>query len=66
MDFIGNDIIDIDCSKVFWLISEVELNKFWDVKVKYDQFNLKLIGKMDKEIKEMLMKCYQVVIKCLM
>ncbi|MBX9496617.1 carboxy terminal-processing peptidase [Yersinia enterocolitica] len=63
MDFTGNDTIDIDRSKAPWPTSEAELNKLWDAKVKYDQLNLKLTGKTDKEIKETLTKRYQAAIK---
>lgn len=65
MDFIGNDIYNFDCSKVFWLKNEVELNVLWDSKVKFDELSLKLVGKMDKEICEILICCYKFVICCL-
>jgi carboxyl-terminal processing protease len=63
MVFTGNDSIDIDRDKAPWPTSEAELNKLWDAKVKYDQLNLKLTGKTEKEIKETLTKRYQAAIK---
>lgn len=65
MDFIGNDNFNFDCFKVLWLKDEVELNKLWDVKVKFDQLSLKLVGKDDKEICDILICCYKFVICCL-
>lgn len=62
MDFIGNDIYNFDCSKVFWSKNEVELNVLWDSKVKFDELSLKLVGKMDKEICEILICRYKFVI----
>ncbi|OCQ53320.1 Tail-specific protease precursor [Photorhabdus australis subsp. thailandensis] len=63
MNFDGNDTIDIDRSKAPWPQSVEELNRLWDAKVKYDWLNLKLTGKDDKEIKEVLIKRYQFALK---
>ena len=63
MDFTGNDTIDIDRSKAPWAKDQAELNRLWDAKVKYDQLNLKLTGKTDKEIRETLTKRYQSAMK---
>ncbi|MBS9427944.1 carboxy terminal-processing peptidase [Photorhabdus akhurstii] len=63
MNFDGNDTIDIDRSKAPWPQSVEELNKLWDAKVKYDWLNLKLSGKEDNKIKEMLTKRYQSALK---
>lgn len=63
MDFTGTDTIDLDRSKSPWPKDVAELNQLWDAKVKYDQLNLKLTGKSDKEIKETLTKRYQSAIK---
>lgn len=62
----GNDVIDMDRSKAPWPTSVEELNKLWDARIKNDQLNLKLAGKTDVQIKEMLTKRYQFAIKRLM
>ncbi|MBD8161335.1 carboxy terminal-processing peptidase [Erwinia persicina] len=59
MNFTGNDTIDIDRSKAPWPKSTAELNELWDAKVKYDELSLKLAGKDEKEIREVLTKRYQ-------
>ncbi|WP_413449744.1 carboxy terminal-processing peptidase [Erwinia sp. LJJL01] len=59
MNFTGNDTIDIDRSKSPWPKSTAELNALWDAKVKYDELSLKLAGKDEKEIREVLTKRYQ-------
>ncbi|NHB95966.1 carboxy terminal-processing peptidase [Photorhabdus stackebrandtii] len=63
MSFGGNDTIDVDRSKAPWPQNIEELNKLWDAKVKYDWLNLKLTGKDDKEIKQVLTKRYQSALK---
>ncbi|CAQ83946.1 MULTISPECIES: carboxy terminal-processing peptidase [Photorhabdus] len=63
MNFDDNDTIDVDRSKAPWPQSVEELNRLWDAKVKYDWLNLKLAGKDDKEIKEVLTKRYQFALK---
>ncbi|WON78798.1 carboxy terminal-processing peptidase [Serratia sp. UGAL515B_01] len=63
MDFTGTDTIDLDRSKAPWVKDKAELDQLWNAKVKYDQLNLKLTGKTDKEIRETLTKRYQSAIK---
>ncbi len=63
MNFTGNDTIDVDRSKAPWPKDKAELDRLWDAKVKYDQLNLKLTGKTDKEIRDTLTKRYQFAIK---
>lgn len=63
MDFSGNDTIDIDRSKAPWPQTTAELNQLWDAKVKYDELSLKLTGKDEKEIREVLTKRYQFAIR---
>ncbi len=63
MDFTGKDTIDLDRAKAPWPKSVEELNQLWAAKVKYDELNLKLTGKTDKEIKDVLTKRYQFAIK---
>lgn len=63
MRFDGNDEIDIDRSKAPWPKTVQELDQLWNAKVKYDALNLKLTGKSDKEIRQILTKRYQFSIK---
>ncbi|WP_437613259.1 carboxy terminal-processing peptidase [Erwinia sp. V71] len=63
MNFSGNDTIDLDRAKAPWPKTVAELNALWDAKVKYDQLSLKLTGKEDKEIREILTKRYQFAIR---
>jgi len=63
MNFSGNDTIDIDRSKSPWPKSTSELNDLWDAKVKYDELSLKLAGKNEKEIREVLTKRYQFAVR---
>ena len=63
MVFTGNDTIDIDRSKAPWPKSTEELNTLWDAKVKYDELSLKLAGKDEKEIREVLTKRYQFAVR---
>ncbi|MDU6412027.1 MAG: tail-specific protease, partial [Yersiniaceae bacterium] len=63
MDFTGNDTIDLDRSKAPWPKDINELNSLWDAKVKYDELNLRLTGKDEKEIREVLSKRYHFAIK---
>lgn len=63
MSFTGNDTIDIDRSKSPWPKSSAELNQLWDAKVKYDELSLKLAGKNEKEIRDVLTKRYQFAIR---
>ena len=58
MNFSGNDTIDIDRAKAPWPKDQSELNALWDAKVKYDQLSLKLAGKDDNEIRDVLTKRY--------
>ncbi|RWR03815.1 carboxy-terminal protease [[Pantoea] beijingensis] len=63
MNFTGNDTIDIERAKAPWPKSVAELNGLWDAKVKYDELSLKLTGKDEKEIREILTKRYQFAIR---
>lgn len=63
MNFTGNDTIDIDRAKAPWPKDQAELNALWDAKVKYDELSLKLAGKDDKEIREVLTKRYNFAIR---
>ena len=63
MNFTGNDTIDIDRKNAPWPKNSDELNALWDAKVKYDELSLKLTGKDEKEIREVLTKRYQFAIR---
>lgn len=63
IDFTGNETIEIDRTKLPWPKSTKELNALWNDKVKYDELNLKLIGKDDKKIRDTLTKRYQFAIR---
>ncbi|MVT80184.1 carboxy terminal-processing peptidase [Pantoea agglomerans] len=63
MNFSGNDTIDIDRAKAPWPKDQSELNALWDAKVKYDQLSLKLAGKDDNEIRDVLTKRYNFSIR---
>ena len=63
MNFSGNDSIDIDRAKAPWPKDQAELNALWDAKVKYDQLSLKLAGKDDNEIRDVLTKRYNFAIR---
>ncbi|MEN4571621.1 carboxy terminal-processing peptidase [Pantoea agglomerans] len=63
MNFGGNDTIDIDRAKAPWPKDQSELNALWDAKVKYDQLSLKLAGKDDNEIRDVLTKRYNFAIR---
>ncbi|MGC0928257.1 carboxy terminal-processing peptidase [Pantoea agglomerans] len=63
MNFSGNDAIDIDRAKAPWPKDQSELNALWDAKVKYDQLSLKLAGKDDNEIRDVLTKRYNFAIR---
>lgn len=63
MNFSGNDTIDIDRAKAPWPKDQAELNALWDAKVKYDQLSLKLAGKNDDEIRDVLTKRYNFAIR---
>lgn len=63
MDFNGNDSIEIDRSKTPWPMAKATLDKLWYNKVKYDRLNLKITGKDDKEIRNILTKRYQLAIQ---
>lgn len=63
MDFSSNDTIELNRSKAPWPKNIQELNRLWDSKVKHDELNLKLDGKEDETIREILTKRYQLSVK---
>jgi carboxyl-terminal processing protease len=63
MNFTGNDSINLDRTKAPWPKDATELDQLWDQKVKYDELNLKLTGKNDQEIRDILGKRYRFAMK---
>ncbi|MBD2815106.1 carboxy terminal-processing peptidase [Xenorhabdus sp. Flor] len=59
----GNDTLETERDKAPWSTSVEELDNLWDAKIKSDWINLKLSGKNDKEIKEVLTKRYRTLLK---
>lgn len=66
MDFSGNDEVDFNREEIAWPTSETELNVYWDKRVKYDELSLSLSGKNEKQIREILTKRYNRVLKMIM
>ncbi|MWN89354.1 carboxy terminal-processing peptidase [Gilliamella sp. Pra-s65] len=63
MDFSTNDEVDFNREEIAWPTSETELNAYWDKRVKYDELSLSLSGKDEKQIREVLTKRYNRVLK---
>lgn len=63
MVFTSDDTFQLDRSKASWAKNVDELNALWDAKIKYDELILKLAGKNDKEIRDILNKRYQFAIR---
>ncbi|OCG46539.1 C-terminal processing peptidase [Gilliamella sp. Choc5-1] len=66
MDFSANDEIDFNREEIAWPTSENELNIYWNKRVKYDELSLSLSGKNEKEIRNVLSKRYNRVLKTIM
>lgn len=58
LDFSADEQFDVDREHVPWAVAEAELNEFWRKRVKYDALNLKLAGKDQKAIVDVLTKRY--------
>ncbi|NIF20201.1 carboxy terminal-processing peptidase [Candidatus Pantoea multigeneris] len=63
MNFSSNATIDIDRAKAPWPKDEAELNALWQARVTYDELNLKLTGKSEQEIRDILTKRYNFAIR---
>lgn len=63
MDFSANDEVDFNREEIAWPTSESELDVYWDKRVKYDELSLSLSGKNEKQIREILTKRYNRVLK---
>lgn len=57
------DVLEYDREDAEWAKTTDELNEFWRQRVKYDSLNLKLAGKDQEKIKELLTKRYERAIK---
>lgn len=66
MDFSTNENIDFKREDISWASTEEELDDYWDKRVKYDELSLSLSGKNEKEIREVLTKRYNRVLKTLL
>ena len=63
MDFSTNDEIDFNREDISWAITEKELDSYWNKRVKYDELSLSLSGKTETQIREILTKRYNRVLK---
>ena len=62
-DLTGDDQIEIDREKAPWPKTEADAEKLWEARVKNDIINLKLKDKKWSEIKEKLVKRYNLAIR---
>ncbi|RKS84715.1 S41A family C-terminal processing peptidase-1 [Orbus hercynius] len=65
MDFTVDESIDFKREDMAWPTSEEELNEFWRKKVKYDELSLALSGKNEDEIRTILSKRYNRILRTL-
>lgn len=65
MDFSGKDEINFKRDDMAWPTSENALDAYWIKRVKFDELNLLLSGKTEKQIREVLTKRYTRVLKTL-
>lgn len=65
MDFSGDEVIDFNREDIAWPITEKELDEYWQKRVKYDELSLALTGKNEDEIREILSKRYNRVLRTL-
>lgn len=59
LDFSQDDYLDLDREKALWPENRVELNIIWLGRVKDEVLRLKMTGKEDKAIQDLLVKRYQ-------
>lgn len=65
MDFSSKDSIDFKREDISWASSEKELDVYWNKRVKYDELSLSLSGKNEQEIRDILSKRYNRVLRTL-
>ena len=65
MDFSSKDSIDFKREDILWASSEKELDVYWNKRVKYDELSLSLSGKNEQEIRDILSKRYNRVLRTL-
>ncbi|KFA59676.1 C-terminal processing peptidase [Gilliamella sp. Choc4-2] len=65
MDFSVKESINFKRDDISWATTEKELDTYWNKRVKYDELNLSLSGKSEKEIRDILTKRYTRVLKTL-
>lgn len=65
MDFTLDESVDFNREDIAWATTEDELNEFWRKKVKFDELSLVLAGKNEDEIREVLAKRYNRILRTL-
>ncbi|MBV2129806.1 carboxy terminal-processing peptidase [Arsukibacterium indicum] len=58
-DFTSDDSYQYDREDAEWPADQAEMNELWRQRVKFDALNLKLTGKNDDEVREILTKRYR-------
>ncbi|MEE3159703.1 MAG: tail-specific protease, partial [Pseudomonadota bacterium] len=58
-DFNGKEVLELDREETPWASTKAELNQLWRKRLKNSMLNLRLAGKEDKDILELLTKRYQ-------
>lgn len=65
MNFSDKETLDFNREDIPWAKSEKDLDDYWRKRVKFDELNLALTGKKEKEIRTILTKRYNQVLKTL-
>lgn len=65
MNFEGDESVDFNRDDIPWAASELELDKYWQERVKYDELSLILADKTEDEVRDILAKRYNRVLKTL-
>lgn len=58
-DFNGKEVLELDREETPWASTKAELNQLWRKRLKNSMLNLRLAGKEDEDILELLTKRYQ-------
>ena len=65
MNFNRDEVIDFNREEIAWPTTEQELDEYWNKRVKYDQLSLVLAGKNEQEVKDVLTKRYERILRTL-
>lgn len=65
MDFSTSESFNFKRDDLAWAVSEQELDDYWRKRVKYDELSLALSGKKESEIREILTKRYNQILRTL-